>query len=102
MNALLASDTPPTAVFAGNDIIAIGCMSAIWKNGLNIPEDVAIVGFDDIPFAAYLTPPLTTVKLDGQKQGELAANILLDLVEGNTPPQNTALLESPLIIRDST
>jgi DNA-binding LacI/PurR family transcriptional regulator len=102
MNALLASDTPPTAVFAGNDIVAIGCMSAIWKKGLNIPEDIAIVGFDDIPVAAYLTPPLTTVRLDGQKQGELAANFLLDLVDGNTLPQNTALLESPLIVRDST
>jgi LacI family transcriptional regulator len=102
MNVLLASDTPPTAVFAGNDIIAIGCMSAIWRNGLNIPKDIAIVGFDDIPVAAYLTPPLTTVRLDGQIQGELAANILLDLVEGNTPPQNTVLLESPLIVRDST
>jgi DNA-binding LacI/PurR family transcriptional regulator len=102
MNEHLASDTLPTAIFAGNDITAIGCMAAIWKNGLTIPGDVAIVGFDDIPVSAYLTPPLTTIKLDGQQQGMIAANTLLDLIEGVTPAHNQVLLHSPLIIRESS
>ena len=101
MNDLLAKEKRPTAVFAGNDITAIGCMSAIWKKGLSIPQDIAIVGFDDIPVSAYLSPPLTTIKLDGEKQGTLAANLLLDLVEGKTPAQNKVLLKSPLIVRGS-
>jgi DNA-binding LacI/PurR family transcriptional regulator len=102
MNTHLASDTPPTAIFAGNDITAIGCMAAIWKNGLNIPRDIAVVGFDDIPVAAFLTPPLTTVKLNGQQQGTIATNLLLDLIEGVSPAHNQVLLKSPLIIREST
>ena len=102
MNALLAQEMRPTAVFAGNDITAIGCMSAVWKKGLQIPQDIAVVGFDDIPVSSYLTPPLTTIKLDGEKQGTLAANILLDLIEGRTPEKNKVLLDSPLVIRKSS
>ncbi|MEZ4605779.1 MAG: LacI family DNA-binding transcriptional regulator [Deinococcales bacterium] len=102
MNELLSLKDRPSAIFAGNDITAIGCMSAIRKRGFSIPEDIAIVGFDDIPISAYLSPPLTTIQLDGEKQGTLAANILLDLIESRTPEQKTILLESPLILRDST
>jgi DNA-binding LacI/PurR family transcriptional regulator len=101
-NMHLVSAIRPTAIFAGNDITAIGCIAAIWKNGLTIPGDVAIVGFDDIPVSAYLTPPLTTIKLDGQQQGMIAANTLLDLIEGITPSHNQVLLHSPLIIRESS
>jgi LacI family transcriptional regulator len=74
--ALLALDPRPTAVFAANDYMAIGVMSALNEAGLRVPEDIAVTGFDDIAMARYLNPPLTTVRVDAYRLGERAVERL--------------------------
>ena len=72
----------PDAVFAGNDTVAFGAMAALRDAGLRIPEDVAVVGFDDIPLAAYASPPLTTVRLPAVELVRAAAEHLIERIEG--------------------
>ncbi len=94
---------PPTAVFARNDVTAIGAMHAVHTLGLNVPDDFAVAGFDDIPLAAYTTPPLTTVRQPIVEQGRLAAEMLLDRIEGRlkgAPKLHT--MECQLVVRAST
>jgi DNA-binding LacI/PurR family transcriptional regulator len=99
MRALLDSSSPPTAVFAGSDVVALGAVSAIYTAGLRIPEDVAVVGFDDIFLAAYLHPPLTTVRVPAYGLGWTAAEVLLALIEGDDVSSVT--LETELVVRQS-
>jgi LacI family transcriptional regulator len=83
--ALLAQLVPrPTAVFAANDSMAIGCLAALRARGLRVPDDVSLVGFDDIPIARYLTPPLTTVQVPIAELGRRAMSRLLSAVERGT------------------
>jgi DNA-binding LacI/PurR family transcriptional regulator len=86
-------------VFAASDVVAIGAMSGIRAAGLAIPEDVAIVGFDDIFLAAHTQPPLTTVRVPAYGLGWTAAELLISLVEGEEASSVT--LETELVIRDS-
>ncbi len=100
---LLASGEPFSALFAFNDISAIGAMRALHRAGKRVPEDVSIVGFDNIPSGAYQTPALTTVGQPLQKMGSLAAEVLLRLIErpdADVPAQFT--IEPEMIIREST
>lgn len=90
----------PTAVFAASDVVAFGAMSAIHQAGLCIPEDMAIVGFDDIFLAAHSQPPLTTVRVPAYGLGWTAAETLIGLIEGDEDVTSTTL-ESELIIRAS-
>ena len=83
MKSLLALSNPPTAVFIASDMVAIGVIQAIRKAQLKIPQDIALVGFDDIPWAAYLSPGLTTIRLPAQ------------------PSKTKIFLPTKLIIRDS-
>jgi LacI family transcriptional regulator, galactose operon repressor len=100
---LLNHSEPPTAIFAHSDVIALGVISAIRKGGLCTPEDISVVGYDDIDEAAYFYPPLTTVVYPKQKMGENAARILIDLIQGTRPPEpQTILLETRLVERAST
>lgn len=93
----------PTAVFARNDFTAIGAMCAIRDAGLKVPQDVAIVGFDNVPLAAYTAPPLTTVDQPTAEQGRRAASLLLDRIEGEkTRERREVCLECHLVIREST
>lgn len=93
---------PGTAVFVGNDQMAIGLMSALRRRGLEVPADVSIVGFDDVPEAAYLYPPLTTIRQDFMTLGQmLMQNVLVALDEGQGEASNTPL-PTQLIVRDST
>jgi LacI family transcriptional regulator len=101
MSQLLAKKPYPTAVFAANDTIAVGVMSAISKKGLRIPEDIAVVGYDDIPISAYTSPPLTTVRQSAVDAGKLAAEMLIQLLRGETPKERRVKLEAELIIRES-
>ncbi len=82
MARLLALATPPTAVFACNDLMAIGALEAVQQQGLRVPEDVAIVGFDDIPAASWVRPRLTTIAQSPGKMGAELADALFERIEG--------------------
>lgn len=98
---LLDRPDPPTAIFATNDLMAIGAVLAAWKRGLHIPRDLSIVGFDNIEMSSYTTPPLTTISLDRVALMEKAIEVLLSVIQQKqvTTP---ALLSPELVIRDST
>lgn len=103
MERLLALRRPPTAVFARNDFTAMGAMSAARVRGVSIPQDIAIAGFDDVPQAAFTTPPLTTVAQFTAEQGRAAAGMLLDRIEGRGSSSPLEIcLECRLIVRGST
>lgn len=90
----------PTAIVTMSDIIGIGVANAARQAGVRVPEDLSIVGFDDIPLAALLTPPLTTVSQPLRKKGKLAADLLLSYIEGNLDPSHH-VLPTKLIVRKS-
>ena len=87
------------AVFAASDLIAMGAMRALAEAGRKLPEDVAIVGFDDIPAASLTNPPLTTIKQDLRSAGELLVETLLCRIDGQEQPPRT--LPTRLIVRRS-
>lgn len=70
----------PTAFFADNDILALGAMKALQENGVRIPQDVSIIGFDDLPFCEISTPSLTTIKVDKEQMGNMTVKMLIDFV----------------------
>jgi len=100
---LLRSPNRPTAVFAGNDLQALGLYEAARELGLRIPEDLSVVGFDDLPIARWVGPPLTTVRQPLMEMAETAAKLVLDLgrVEG-TPGATRVELATSLVVRNST
>jgi DNA-binding LacI/PurR family transcriptional regulator len=102
MEALLNSSRGITAVFVASDVVAIGAMLAIKRAGLRIPADIAIVGFDDIPLAEFFDPPLTTVHLPAYGLGLAAGERLIRLIQGEGLSENSLLLESHLITRQSS
>lgn len=91
----------PTAILCGNDLTAIGALRALIRAGIRVPEDVSIVGADDIPFAALTYPPLTTVRIPREKLGELAFSVLQRMLRDNEPGSES-LLDTELVIRHST
>ncbi len=95
-----ARSPAPTAIFCYNDMTAIGALSALKRRGLRVPDDVSLVGFDDIPFARYVDPPLTTIHQPKDEMGRLAMRMLLDLVDGN--PVANVTVPGKLIERAST
>ena len=93
MQKLLALPEPPTAVFAVSDRAAIGAMEAIKDAGLRIPDDISVVGIDDVRDSAYITPPLTTFSVPKYDLGRTAVYVLHDLISGKSiPPARTVLL----------
>jgi DNA-binding LacI/PurR family transcriptional regulator len=103
MKKLLALKKRPTAVFARNDFTAMGAMCAARDAGLNIPDDLSIAGFDNVPLAAYTTPPLTTVHQPTKEQGSEAARLLLERIEGGAERERREInLDCHLVIRQST
>ena len=100
-NKLLEKEKDFSAVFCVSDLVAIGAMRAFNKHGLNVPNDISVVGYDDIPRSTYINPALTTVNQDTQKAGLLLVESLLDLIH-NEKPKQLRLLEPTLIKRDST
>lgn len=97
----LLERTQPDALFAGNDTIALGALSAIHEEGLRVPEDIAVVGYDDIPLARFAVPPLTTVHAPVFDQGRLAGEMLIRLVKGEAVQERRIKLSSQLIVRAS-
>jgi DNA-binding LacI/PurR family transcriptional regulator len=100
MEQLLSLPERPTAVFAASDVVALGAISAIHCAGLRIPEDVAVVGFDDVFFAAQIHPALTTIRVPAYGLGWTAAETLIALIEGDEEVSSVTL-ETELVIRDS-
>lgn len=101
MAAILESG-PCTAVFVANDQMAIGAMSAIQAAGLRVPEDVAVVGFDDIDVSAYLPVPLTTVRQDFAETSRIGMHRLLRALDGHAPESTHRTLRAHLVIRESS
>jgi LacI family transcriptional regulator len=91
----------PDAVFAANDQMAFGAIRALKEAGRRVPDDVAIVGFDDIPGAAYTDTPLTTIRQPIQRVGEVAAQTLFELIEDPTAPPRRVVLPTELVVRAS-
>ena len=99
---LLRLPDPPTAIFAGNDLQALGVYQAAREARLHIPEDLSVVGFDDLPVAAWVGPPLTTVRQPLAQMAMAAARLVLRLASGEQPSQTRVELATELIIREST
>lgn len=98
---LLARQQPPTAIFAITDLLAIGAMRAIQQAGWQVPQDLAVAGFNDIPLAALVSPPLTTVSAPAYQMGLEAMKMLQSLIAGKLPSQRQILLPTALVIRQS-
>ena len=100
-HAILAGDKLPTAILGANDAMVIGALQVIKKQGLRVPEDISMVGFDDIKFAAYCDPPLTTIRQPRTRIGELSMRMMLDILNGTDPGPGRRELPHELVIRDS-
>ncbi len=92
----------PDALFAASDMMAIGALRAIEEAGLRVPQDIAVVGFDDIPIASRTNPPLTTMAQPTQHCGAVAADLLIDMIENPTPDPHQVILTTDLIVRSSS
>jgi LacI family transcriptional regulator len=99
MQQLLAAK--PDAIFTASDIMALGAMRAVRDIGLRVPEDIAFVGFDDLPLASLANPPLTTVHQPISEFGEKAVEMLIDLIENGIKPPRRIIMDTDLVIRDS-
>jgi DNA-binding LacI/PurR family transcriptional regulator len=105
MSALLALpiNERPTAVIAYNDMMALGALHATRAHHLRVPEDISVVGTDDIAIAAHANPPLTTISQPKYRMGRMAVQMLQRMIQGRPPPQEGyTLLETALIVREST
>lgn len=92
----------PTAIFASDDLLASGCLAAAHHRGLRCPEDISVVGFDNLEFFEHTAPPLTTVHQSGYQVGETACRILLERIEDPKLPSQQVILPTELRVRNST
>jgi LacI family repressor for deo operon, udp, cdd, tsx, nupC, and nupG len=105
LEKLMALTPPPTAVFCYNDMTAIGLMRSARVRGIRVPEALAVVGFDDIPLAEYVDPPLTTIAQPKVEMGQLAMGMLLNLMQSDLPASerlSDTVVQGQLIVREST
>jgi LacI family transcriptional regulator len=100
--SLLDLADPPTAIFAGSDQQALGVYEAARQRGLRVPQDLSVVGFDDLPMSRWFSPPLTTVRQPLAEMGRTAAEMLGTLVEGLPLPSSRMELATELVVRGST
>lgn len=100
MRSLLDQIERPTAVFVASDVVALGALSAARAAGLNVPHDLALVGFDDIQLSQYVEPPLTTVRVPAHQIGATSAQMLLNIIQSGHRPASV-FLETELVIRES-
>ncbi len=101
MKTLLERGAPFTAIFAQNDRLARGAISALHERGLRVPEDISIIGYDDIPEAEFSDPPLTTVRQPMRTIGEAATRLLIQMIENRETTSNQVLFDTELIVRSS-
>ncbi|MGQ9599454.1 MAG: LacI family DNA-binding transcriptional regulator [Anaerolineae bacterium] len=98
---ILSLPNPPTALFCFNDLTAVGVLRAAREQGLRVPQDLAVVGFDDVPFACYVDPPLSTIRQDMRALGYQATRMVLDWIAGQEP-EAPLELQTHLVVREST
>jgi LacI family transcriptional regulator len=91
----------PEVIFAASDTMALGALRAIKDAGLKVPEDMGLVGFDDMPFAVNTDPPLTTIRQPIQRSGEIAAQTLIDMIDHPNTVHHHIILPTELVIRSS-
>jgi DNA-binding LacI/PurR family transcriptional regulator len=101
MNSLFEREDPPTAICCYNDMTALGAIHAIHARGLRVPEDVSVTGFDDLFFAPYIQPPLTTVRQPVHRMGQLAMENLVKLISGEESVAHIKV-DAELVVRQST
>ncbi|MFN2146368.1 MAG: LacI family DNA-binding transcriptional regulator, partial [Anaerolineales bacterium] len=101
MKSLLDSALSMTAVFVASDVVAFGAMAAIRERGLRIPQDIAMVGFDDVPLARFVEPYLSTIRLPASELSQRCFDILIQLIQGEQVEPKTILLDTELVIRES-
>jgi LacI family transcriptional regulator len=92
----------PTAIFAANDLLILGALRAVREAGLRVPQDISLVGVNDIPLAGLIDPPLTTVRVPQREMGEIAARMLVAVLENEPVARRHVLLDTALIVRGST
>jgi LacI family transcriptional regulator len=102
MQRLLVLNQRPSAIFVSNDLMAIGALCAATRHGLRVPQDVSVVGFDDIALAAFSSPPLTTVAQPKHQLGSMAANFLMARIADPKLPLRREILQPQLCLRQST
>ncbi|WP_168118544.1 LacI family DNA-binding transcriptional regulator [Paenibacillus sp. HB172176] len=98
---MLSATNPPTAIFACNDMMAFGVINELWQQGIRVPEDVSVMGFDGIDFGQMINPQLTTIKQPDYEMGKMACKMLLDLMQGEDKPMFDVMLQPKLIERGS-
>jgi LacI family transcriptional regulator len=101
LHRLLTAEPDLTAVFVHSDVMAVGVLNALHQRGVRVPDDCSVIGCDDLSFAAYLVPALTTVRVPFHQTGERAATLLLDRIRGQSVPPRE-LLPVELVVRAST
>jgi LacI family transcriptional regulator len=99
---LLAMDDPPTAIFACNDLMAVGAISAAAEVGRRVPAELSVVGFDDVSLASFANPPLTTILQPKHEMGVIAATMLLERMHEPEMPPRRRMLDTSLLVRRST
>jgi DNA-binding LacI/PurR family transcriptional regulator len=102
MQRLLEYQSRPTAVFAANDLMAIGAMRAVDEAGLRVPDDISVIGVDDIQVANFQTPPLTTIRQPFIQLATFSVQLLLDILAGKELAQSQIVIDPVLIVRQST
>lgn len=101
-HGLVTGSTPPDAIFAANDMMAVGCLLAIREAGLRVPDDIALAGFDDIPLARLIDPPLTTARIRISELGRSALERLARSIEGGESEASLQTAQPELVVRRST
>jgi LacI family transcriptional regulator len=99
---LLASTGAPTAIVAGNDLMALGCYDVLAERGLRCPDDISVIGFNDMPFSDRFQPPLTTIRVPQYEMGTAAADLLLKQLLEPTIGTRHVVLGPELVVRSST
>jgi LacI family transcriptional regulator len=102
MEQLLDLEEPPTAVVTGNDLMAFGAMEAAQERGLVVGRDVAVIGFDDVPLAAYFHPTLTTIRQPIYDIGKMLSQMLVKIIEGEELAERQIILQPKLVVRESS
>lgn len=101
MRQLLQRDSLPTAIFASNDVMALGAIKLLYEHGIHVPQQISVVGFDNVFLAEHATPPLTTVDVDKINMGRLAAQRLIKRLNDDTLPVKETIVPTQLIVRES-